>query len=139
VLVAPRVGRAVYRGCVSRERIEPAPRFIVAGEPCASETLHCYAGARVLELATALPDLGVRVETVYVTAKGAKTQVTDLFLAAGEEILATRQLTDHPISGARGRLRCLRDHAERVEAFLLSLGHYGVTCQLSERSPTPRP
>jgi hypothetical protein len=109
------------------------------GRPCVSETLHCYAGARVLELATALPDLGVRVETVYVTDAGETTQVTDLLIGPGESILATRRLTDHPICGDVALLRCLRDHAERVEAFTVSLGHGDVRVELdSESAPVSR-
>jgi hypothetical protein len=126
----------VYRESVSRKPIDPAPEFTIRDERCESETLHCYAGARVLELATALPDLGVRVETVYVTDNGAVTQVTDLLIGPGESILATRRLSDHPICGGAALLGCVGDHAERVEAFLLSLGHEGARCELD---PSPRP
>jgi hypothetical protein len=94
----------------------------LGGDAQRSETVYCYAGARVLEFATAVPDLGVRVETVFVTETGEDTQVTDLMVAPGESILATRRLEHHPICGDIARLRCLRDHAERVEAFLASLG-----------------
>jgi hypothetical protein len=61
---------------VARKRIENAPAFRVGGRRVDSETVSCYAGAHVLELATAIPELGVQVETVYVTATGAETEVT---------------------------------------------------------------
>lgn len=65
----------------------------------------------------------MRVETVFVTDAGEETQVTDLLIASGESILATRRLEGHPICGEVVRLRCLRDHAKRIETFLVSLGH----------------
>jgi len=109
----------VHLALVSRQPIDRAPEFSIRGERCESETLHCYAGARVLEVATALLGLGVRVETVYVTDAGAPTQVTDLLVGPGESILATRRLTDHPIRGDPASLYSLRDHTARVQAFLL--------------------
>jgi hypothetical protein len=121
---------------MSRERIEPAPSFTIGGERCESETVYCYAGARVLELATTIPDLGVHVETVYVTESGEETQVTDLMTAPGEQILATRRLTCFPICAEVAQLRSLRDHAERVEAFLVSLGRSGVTTELVRTAAT---
>jgi hypothetical protein len=120
---------------MSRDRIEPAPAFMVDGQRCQSETVYCYAGARVLELATALPDLGVHVETVYVTASGEVTQVTDLMTAQGEEILAVRRLSDFPICGEVAGVRCVRDHAERVAAFLESLGLREPCCDIGVGQP----
>jgi hypothetical protein len=114
---------------MTRERIENAPAFRVEGRPVESETVSCYAGAHVLELATAIPELGVHVETVYVTSTGDETQVTDLMTAGDEEILATRRLTPHPICGDVARTRCLRDHVEQVVAFLVSLGHGDPRCE----------
>jgi hypothetical protein len=115
---------------MSREAIDPAPVFTLDGHVTESETLYSYAGAHVLELATSIPDLGMHVETVYVTADGVGTQVTDLLIEAGEEILAARRLADFPISGEVALLRCLRDHAERVMTFLDSLGCGAASCRI---------
>jgi hypothetical protein len=121
---------------MSRERIDAIEITIGGGKRQRSETAYCYAGARVLELATAIPDLGVRVETVFVTDAGEETQVTDLLIAPGESILATRRLQDHPICGEVAGLRCLRDHAERVETFLVSLGHSDASATLEPATVT---
>src|SRR4051794_5431260 len=120
---------------MSRERIDPAPTFTIGGERQESETMYSYAGARVLELATTLPDVGVHLETVYVTATGEETQVTDLMTAQGEEILATRRLSDFPICGEVAGVRCVRDHAERVAAFLESLGLREPCCDIGVGQP----
>jgi hypothetical protein len=58
-------------------------------------------------------------------------------MAAGEEILAARRLTDVPISGDIARLRCLHDHSKQVVAFLVSLGYEQVRCEPGVAAPTP--
>lgn len=118
-----------------RKPVDPPPSFTIGGERCESETIYCYAGARVLELATTIPDLGVHVETVYVTATGEETQLTDLMTAQGEEILATRRLSGFPICVELARLRCVRDHADRVAAFLGSLGLREPRCDIGVEQP----
>jgi hypothetical protein len=79
---------------------------------------------------------GVHVETVYVAGPGTNTQVTDLLITRGEKILATRTLADHPVLDDTGRLRCLRDHLDRVEAFAASFGCPGLRAALDAEAPS---
>jgi len=103
--------------------VQPPPRFVADGDVYVAETLQSRPSAYLLHFSTVVECLDGHVESVYVCAHATHTQVTDLFLRASEEIIATRQLERHPILGAHDELRCLRDHLERVEAFLISHSH----------------
>jgi hypothetical protein len=126
----------MYGAVMADVRLDPAPRFTNDGEPCRSETIGRYAGPYVLELASVVSPPGLHVETVYVAGPGTRTQVTDLLIAGGEKILATRTLAEHPILDDTGRLRCLRDHLNQVETFGASLGCPGLRAELGAEAPS---
>ena len=123
-----------YPAHVPRTLVEPSPVFTVKGRICRSETRQRTASAYMLEFSTVLTDHGVHVESVYVAGERTHTQVTDLYIAGDEEILATRTLEQLAILGPLGWLRCLRDHAEHVETFLISLGYADARVELDAAS-----
>ena len=121
-----------------RVPVRPPPRFLDAGDNAyVGETLRARPSAYVLQFSTVVEGLDGHVESVYVCARATHTQVTDLFLHASDEIVATRRLEHHPILSELDELRCLRDHLERVEAWLVSCG-YPLRLQLDPAAAAAR-
>jgi hypothetical protein len=92
--------------------------------PVRSETWLTDAGLNVVVLSTAIRGRGIWVESTYLGHAGAETQVTHLTAAPGRAAVTESRAVPHElIPVIHVRRRCLYDHLQQLQDFLVELGH----------------
>jgi hypothetical protein len=92
--------------------------------PVRSETWLTDAGLNVVVLTTAIRGRGIWVESTYLGHVGAETQVAHLTAAPGRQgETESRSVPHELIPVIHVRRRCLYDHLQELQDFLVELGH----------------
>ena len=92
--------------------------------PVRSETWLTDAGLNVVVLSTAIRGRGIWVESTYLGHGGAETQIAHLTAAPGRAgETESRSIPHELIPVIHVRRRCLYDHLQRLQDFLVELDH----------------
>ena len=101
-----------------------ACRIRVDGMPARSETVLTEAGPNALVLSTTLRDRGIWLDSTYLGHGGTDTQITHLLVAPGRQgETESRSVPHDEVPVIHVRRLCLYDHLQRLQDFLVELGH----------------
>ncbi len=112
-----------------------ALELTVDGHNIASSTWEERAGAYTTVIATAIPELALRLHSTYVGSEHSDSIAVHLELGAGERGLVVRRYPHGELPVVHARHRCLLEHATHLQQLVAD--HTGAHVAI-EVAPEPR-
>lgn len=125
---------AAERGysCAVDQRALIPVKIAIDGTEARSETRVASGGPYALTLSSVLPDHATEMHSTYLGHPSTPTRASHLLLAPGVTESEAVEREEDSIPVVVARRRCLYDHLQQLQEFLIRLGHLDPEIPLDE-------